>query len=246
MEVEREVRFFDRFADAHGDYDVLGEGAYRRLLSLFAQLVRPRANERCADLGCGTGAFTRRLERFGLRRVGVDISPQSVGGARRAAPDAAYLVGDIRGLGLRGGAFDIVIFSGVLHHCDLRNTRVGILREARRLLRPGGRLFAFDPSAHSPSMWLYRSPRSPLHSTAGKTENEVLLSRDDLITELREAGFAAIAVRGVAGITFRYVEGRFARALLPAYNLYEQALRWSPLEDRLGTFLVSTSIAPGA
>jgi hypothetical protein len=93
-------------------------------------------------------------------------------------------------------------------------------------------------------MWLYRDPASPFHSTKGKTDNEVLLRRDELMNELSEAGFGDILVRGVAGITFRYVEGRLTRLLLPFYNLYERALRWSPLEDRLGTFLVSSARRP--
>jgi ubiquinone/menaquinone biosynthesis C-methylase UbiE len=244
MEVRKEVAFFDEFAAGHGDYDVLGEGAYRRLLSLFAELASPRPGDRCADLGCGTGAFTKRLQRYRLRLVGVDISPLSVAQAARSADGERYVVGDITRLGVADRALDIVVFSGVLHHCDRRDQRVSILREARRVLRPGGAFFAFDPSAHSPSMWLYRDPRSPLHSTKGKTDNEVLLRRDELAAELGEAGFGDVVIRGVAGITFRYVEGRLARLFLPVYNLYERALRWSPLEDRLGTFLVSSARRP--
>ncbi len=245
MDVEKEIAFFDRFAAERGDYDVLGEGAYRRLLSLFGHSVHPQKGERCADLGCGTGAFTKRLRRYGLRLVGVDISPENVALARQTAAGERYLVGAIGQLGIREGAFDIVVFSGVLHHCDERDARVAMLRDGFRILTPGGRLFSFDPSAHSPSMWLYRDPRSPLHSAKGKTENEVLLRRHELMGELREAGFERIAVRGVSGITFRYVESRIARMFLPLYNLYELAVRLSPLEDRLGTFLVSVATKPG-
>jgi hypothetical protein len=121
--------------------------------------------------------------------------------------------------------------------------RVDILREGHRILRPRGRLFAFDPSAHSPSMWLYRDPRSPLFSSQGKTENEVLLTRQGLRAELEEAGFSSVRVRGVSGISYRYVEGRFARLILPLYNLYEETVRLSPFEDRIGTFLLSFAVS---
>ena len=244
MDLQKEVAFFDQFEAEHGDYDVLSERAYDRLLMEFRRRVNPSAGECCVDLGCGTGAFTRRLGRFGLDRWGVDISPRSIERAQRLDPEARYLTGDIRETGLPEGRFDIVTYSGVLHHCDLVDTRLRMLREGFRLLRPGGRLFSYDPSAHSPSMFLYRDPRSPFFSRRGKTENEVLLDRDELRDLLQQAGFQDVEVEGVGGTTFRYVESPIARKLLPLYNLYEVALGSSPWQNRLGTFLAAFGAKP--
>ena len=91
-------------------------------------------------------------------------------------------------------------------------------------------------------MWLYRSPSSPFYSNVGKTDNEVLLTRKQLRSELAQTGFERISVRGIGGITHRYVESRMARALLPLYNIYEDLLKVSPLQDRLGTFLISFGV----
>ena len=237
--MESEVRFFDAYVTAHGDYDVLGEGAYQRLLEVFNTLVVPRTGERCIDLGCGTGAFTRRLRHLGLSLEGMDISPASVAFANRSATAERYVEGDITATGLPGGSRDIIVYSGVLHHFPTAFERARVLVEGFRLLAPGGRLFAFDPNQRSPSMWLYRDARSPLCSTKGRTENEVLLSRVQLESELVSAGFCDIVVRGVSGISFKYVESAAARLILPLYNAYEQIIRHSPFEERLGTFLVS-------
>jgi SAM-dependent methyltransferase len=246
LKPQAEKTFFDRFVDAHGDYDVLDENAYARLLLMFGA-VHPQPHETCVDLGCGTGAFTRRLQVFDLDLLGIDISSRSVEAARAHAHGKArqqYLVGDIRHLDIPAQSADIVVFSGVLHHVPESPLRAEILSEAFRVLRPGGRIFAYDPSAHSPSMWLYRSPGSPFHSKAGKTENEVLLTRGQLRGELAYAGFEKIEVRGVGGITYRYVEGRMARALLPLYNIYERVLQRTPVEHWLGTFLISSARKP--
>jgi len=244
MDLDKEIAFFDRFAE-QGEYDVLGEGAYERLLSVFEELVRPERGERGIDLGCGTGAFTKRLLRFGLDMTGMDISPVSVERANDTATAERYVVGDITKTGLPEASFDIICYSGVLHHFDEDALRLEVLREGCSILKPGGRLFAFDPSAHSPSMWLYRDPRSPLYSDKGKTENEVLLTRAGLESQLGEAGFGRVRVRGVSGTTFSFVESRFARLILPLYNLYERAVQRSPFENRLGTFLVSFAAKPG-
>lgn len=239
--VESEVRFFNDYVAAHGDYDVLGEEAYRRLVSVFTALVRPGRGERCVDLGCGTGAFTRRLCHLGLALEGMDISPEAVAFANRTATCEKYIRGDITATGLPEGSRDIVLYSGVLHHFPTPMERARVLAEGFRLLAPGGRLFAFDPNLHSPSMWLYRDPRSPLFSSKGKTENEVLLSRDELSTEIAAAGFSSVDVRGVSGITFKYVESAAARIVLPLYNAYEHVVRYSPIERFIGTFLISVA-----
>ena len=240
MDVEKEVEFFDRFGDEHDDYDVLGELAYRRLLEMFARLVVSRPGQTCIDLGCGSGAFTKRLDSFGLKLTGMDISSRLIQRAHQDKPEGQeYLVGDITGTGLPEKSFDIIVYSGVLHHFPTAQDRLEVLREGRRLLRQGGKLFAYDPYAYSPSMFLYRDPRSPLYSSVGKTENEVLLSKSMLREELTQAGFSDIRLQPVGGMTFRFVEGPIARRLLPFYNLYEWLLMVTGLERFLGTFLIS-------
>jgi SAM-dependent methyltransferase len=241
--IDREIEFFDHFGNEHGDYDVLGERAYARLLNLFDELIRPTPDFHVVDLGCGSGAFTRRLaRRFGCRATGLDISPGLIQNAVDLAVTEEFRVGNILDTKLETGSVDAIVYSGVLHHLDSRELRVETLIEGLRILKPHGRMFAYDPSWHSPSMWLYRDPASPLHSKQGKTENEVLLQRGALESELIEAGFDDVRIRGVSGITFKYVEGRIARFALPLYNLYELAMQFSPFEDRLGTFLVSTGM----
>lgn len=245
QQAERELEFFDRYVMERGDYDVLGEAAYRRLVQDFTTRISPRSGERCIDLGCGTGAFVRRLRHLGLDLMGMDISPAAIAFANQRATSERYLCGDITNSNLAAGSVDIIVYSGVLHHFPSRVDRARVLQEGFRLLAPGGRVFAFDPNLYSPAMWLYRHPRSPLFSSKGKTDNEVLLRNDELAEELAAAGFTRVEVQGASGITFNYVESAGARFILPLYNIYELLMRYSPFERRLGTFLVSTARKPG-
>lgn len=244
QDTAKEIEFFGREVSAHREYDVLGATAYRSLLRLFEEMVGPRPGERCVDMGCGTGAFTRRLSRYGLDLLGIDITPTCIEYASQRAKGERYLIGDVRATGLHPETCDIVVYSGVLHHFGDRDERLAALREGHRLLRPGGRVFAFDPSAESPSMWLYRDPRSPLHSTKGKTPNEVLLDRSDLRLSLTQAGFTDVRIRATSKMTFRHVAGPLGHLLLPLYNAYELALGSTSLERRFGTFLVTAAMRP--
>lgn len=132
-DIHKEVEFFDHFEEVHGDYDVLGETAYRRLLNRFAALVRPKSGERCVDLGCGTGAFTRRLAEFELEILGIDVSPRSIERARERGPGQKYEAQDIMATSLPDDSMDIAVFSGVLHHLPTAADQGG--RVARKLSR---------------------------------------------------------------------------------------------------------------
>ena len=240
MDLEKEVDFFDRFEAEHGDYDVLAESAYSRILDTLARRLQPRPGMTCIDLGCGTGAFTRRLNVFELALTGVDISPRSIERARHIG-GATFLIGDVCASTADSASFDFAVMSGVLHHLPTADTRVARLREALRLLKPGGRFFSYDPNGFSPSMFFYRDPRSPLYSGVGKTDNEILLTRRQLAGELRTAGFTDVQVTGLSGIAYRYVEGALARKLLPLYNhVYENLMRLPLLQNVMGTFLIAT------
>jgi SAM-dependent methyltransferase len=242
MDLEKEISFFDRFELEHGDYDVLAEESYERILKTMFHGIRIGPGLTCVDLGCGTGAFTRRLRKLDLALTGVDISPRSIDRARAIGGGPEYVVGDVCDCPLPSSIYDFVTMSGVLHHLTTEAARVQSLREALRLLKPGGRFLSYDPNAASPSMFLYRDPRSPLYSPIGKTANEVLLSRRQITADLVAAGFSDVRASGLSGIAYRYVEGRLARRFLPLYNrLYEPLIRWSSLQRILGTFIVATA-----
>jgi ubiquinone/menaquinone biosynthesis C-methylase UbiE len=172
---------------------------------------------------------------FPARFFGMDISEKSIALAAKAAPDIQFVVGDIENSGFADHFFDVVLFSGVLHHFPDFQT---CLQEGYRILKKGGCVLSYDPNIRNPVMWLYRHPTSPFFSRQGKTANERLLAAEEIIALMKKTGFKNVRVRGKSGITFKYVAAPLGRFLLPAYNLFEIFLGLTPLSERFGSFLI--------
>lgn len=107
------------------------------------------AGARVVDCGSGAGAdalIAARLVGADGRVIGVDMTPEMVAVARRAAADAGldnveFREGYLEALPIEDGWADILISNGVL---NLVPDKATALREMRRVLRPGGRLYLAD------------------------------------------------------------------------------------------------------
>jgi SAM-dependent methyltransferase len=93
------------------------------------------------DVGCGQGQILAELRVLGWRVLGVEISPEAAEAVRRAGIPVA--VGPLESHHFEDGAFDLVLFDRVLEHVERPRE---VLREAHRILRPGGRLVAVVPN----------------------------------------------------------------------------------------------------
>ncbi len=121
-------------------------------LSLLRRLVERRhvdlSESDVLDVGCGHGGLVRELTALGARVTGIEISDQQLAAAR-AADDGAgarYLVGRAESIPLADASFDLVVFRASLHHVPIAQM-LPALREARRVLRTGGHVYAAEPLA---------------------------------------------------------------------------------------------------
>jgi SAM-dependent methyltransferase len=112
----------------------------------LARRVLVRAGERLLEIGCGEGANLHHLREAGALRVGLDYSSAKTAFARRNT-DAHTVTADATRLPFSGGSFDAVLIRDVLHHIGDVG---GVLAEAHRVLKPGGRLTLLEPNRASP------------------------------------------------------------------------------------------------
>lgn len=127
-------RFSDRDREEkHRIWKVLVE-------SFFQKWVRP--GDAVLDLGCGDGEFLNHL--VCARRVGVDLNPDA---PSRLAPGVEFQAADVRNLSpLPDASFDVVFTSNLMEHLPSKKDVELLVREARRVLKPGGHFIALGPN----------------------------------------------------------------------------------------------------
>lgn len=95
------------------------------------------AGTRVVDVGCGSGEFLALLADHGAEVSGVDPAPGMVAVARRSLPNAEIREADFSALPWPDGTFDVVT---AVNSLQFAGDMVAALREATRVLRPGGRV----------------------------------------------------------------------------------------------------------
>jgi len=97
----------------------------------------PPAGRRTLEIGCGEGRVSRDLTARGHAVVGLDSAPTLLAAAREADPGGAYVLADAAALPFGDREFDLVVAYNSL--MDIEDMP-GAVREAARVLVPGGRL----------------------------------------------------------------------------------------------------------
>jgi ubiquinone/menaquinone biosynthesis C-methylase UbiE/DNA-binding MarR family transcriptional regulator len=171
--------YFDELAGKFGRNYVPGrswQGLAETLLTLMPPMV-------IADLGAGEGTFSQLLARRSKKVIAVDNSEKMVEYGRELAlkhgvKNLEYRKGDLEAVPIRDAAVDLAFFSQALHHAQHPERAVA---EARRILKPGGRIVVLDLLRHN-----YEEARE-MYADLWLGFTEVELTRF-----LRQAGFKNI------------------------------------------------------
>jgi S-adenosylmethionine-dependent methyltransferase len=191
----------------------------------------PSPPARILDCGGGPGRYAIELARLGYEVTLFDLSAESLRLASdRAAEAGVELAGYHHGTATdlsryAEGSFDAVLVMGPLYHLLDAGSRRRALDEARRVLAPGGILFAafitrYAPiryyAAHDPAR-LVSDPReleqllgagtAPPEGEPGSSFVAYFARPQEIRPLLREAGYEVRAVLGVEGLVSMIEEG---------------------------------------
>ncbi|SMC41540.1 class I SAM-dependent methyltransferase [Pedobacter africanus] len=96
-----------------------------------------------ADIGGGTGHYASWLSALGHKVTLVDPLPKHIEKAKRKTGSFRCILGEARHLPFNNASFDLVILHGPLYHLQRQNDRLLAIKEARRIVRPGGMVLGF-------------------------------------------------------------------------------------------------------
>jgi SAM-dependent methyltransferase len=227
--IDAEIRAYYERGEERGRLTAGGEGLElvrtRELLRRFL----PPAPADVFDVGGGAGVYAVWLAAAGYRVHLVDPMPLHVEQATAAAAAAAAAqpdhpftaaVGDARRLEAADGSCDAVLLLGPLYHLTERAERLRALREARRVLRPGGVALAVGISRFASLLDALKRGALGDPAIAGMVERDLREGQhrnptpgqasgwfttaffhhpDELAAEVTEAGFALEALLGIEG-----------------------------------------------
>jgi len=122
------------------------EEVEQRMLGVLAQVEVSDL----LDVGTGTGRILEVFAPYIRRGLGIDLSPEMLAVARSSLaakdlPHCQVRLGDMYDVPAAGLNFDLVIFHQVLHFADDPTLAI---REATRVLRPGGHILIVDFAPH--------------------------------------------------------------------------------------------------
>ena len=198
--------------------DAMSLGLHRVWKRIFINAIAPRPSERLLDLAGGTGDISfLALERGAGRVICSDINAEmlTVGQARAAdrglLRNLSFLCNDAERLPIRSSSVEKVSMAFGLRNCTDKDA---VLREVRRVLKPGGRFHCLEFSrlevaALAPlyDAWSFRALPALGQRLAGDAESYRYLAESirtfpdqaTLAAMMRKAGLEKVSHRNLSG-----------------------------------------------
>jgi len=208
---------------------------FRRASLDFAVMYLPYlSGGRLLEVGCGSGKMLKGMADLGWQAEGIDSDPVAVENSRRKGLKVG--TESLDDLHYPENCFDAITMSHVIEHV---HDPVGLLKECRRILKPGGRLSLVTPNINSAGhrmygrSWFHLDPPRHLHIfTVGSLDalfQKAGFHTTKIGTTIRDASGAYVASHEVRR-TGRYEMGSMQRRSARMWGRAMQRIEWAWLK----------------
>jgi len=188
------------------------------------ELLDVQSDDRVVDLGSGAGSVAKHMAQRGAFVEGVDLAEEAVAFAQercRDIPNVNFTACDATDCAhLASASFDKASCCDLIEHVH-DDVMLGVFREARRLLKPGGPLFVYSPNVRH---WIevLKAHNFILKQPVGHIRVHTIKEVTDA---LAACGFELVRVAGPT-------------SMLPVVRLFEWVWLHQPLLRELAVYRV--------
>jgi len=142
---DRIKRFYEKYNEGERLFTGAGQLEFARTLDILEKYL-PKPPATILDIGGADGIYSAELAKQSYDVHLIDLTPSNVEKAKELSkkqpdfPIASCTVGDACKLDWDDSSADVVLLMGPMYHLIEREDRIVALKEARRVLKPGGLL----------------------------------------------------------------------------------------------------------
>lgn len=161
----------DQFTRQAAQFAASPTARSEEILERILRVAEPKLSDTALDVACGPGVLVCALAKHVGQARGIDLTPAMLEQARRTqeaqgVSNVAWDQGDVSAMPYADAQFDIVTCRFAFHHFP---DPLAILREMRRVCRPGGRILVVDSApakAKAEAFNAMEKLRDPSHTRA--------------------------------------------------------------------------------
>jgi len=138
---------------------------------IILDLVDEFGRGKTIDIGCGDGYITSQIFKKFKEVVGEDISKEAIKIAKKKNPKMSLVAATCVNLPFSDNSFDTVVASEIIEHVNYNDGKM-LLKEARRILKPQGKLIISTPNLSNPYMKFLQVTRKNIEHLKEYTKRE--------------------------------------------------------------------------
>ena len=184
-----------KFDKRAASYDAGFEGRFsQKFYSVLLANLDIKHLSTVIDVGCGTGYLLRRIaEQQEIIGYGIDLEPKMIDEAKAKCPEMNIQVSPSENTPFDDDTFDVMTACMAYHHFS---EKAGFIKEAARIIKPGGYLYIADPCFPFPVRKTINGVLK-LFKVAGK-----FFTAKEMATDFGRSGFqlASVSHKGIVQV----------------------------------------------